>query len=127
MLQSIIATCHDDRTNCVSNSLVSIVFYILIVAWFGLIATFGFAAQERRKRWILFTLIFMEISVIFVAYINAKGHMKPFDPLNLLISTIDIILAGWIIYLCIRILKGGTGRVVSKQRPRRRRVNADNK
>lgn len=120
ILNSIITTCHTEKGDCVSNTMVSLVLYILIVAWFGLVAVFGFAAQEKRKRWIIGTVIVMELAIAFFAYINAKGHT---NPLGLVISVVDIILAIWIIYLALRLIRGGNKRVVRKQRTRQRKTN----
>ncbi len=119
-LNSIITTCvHQSTSNdCVSNMLVSIIFFILTTIWFALIWVLGYQAQERRSRRLAQLLIAMEAFIALIAFFNAKHHS---DLLSLFTSLLDLVLAVWIIVLAVRLMRAKGGRVVSRQRPRQRR------
>jgi len=117
-LDSIITTCHSDGTDCVSNMLVSIIFFLLTTAWFGAVWVIGYMAQERRSRHIARLLIMAELLVALIAFFNAKHHT---DILSLATSIIDLCLALWIVTLAWRLMRSGGGRVVHRGRSRRRR------
>ena len=118
-LNSIVTTCSADKSDCLSNALTSVILYVLIVGWFGAVAATGYALQEKRKTWIGVVLIFAEFFIGFFAYINARGHT---DPLSLVTSIVDIILAVWIAFLAFRVIRKRGGRVVTKHRVRNRPV-----
>lgn len=121
-LDSIIATCRHDSSSCVSNTLTSIIFYILIVAWFGIVCVLGYAAQERRSKRLAQLLILAEVMVAFVAFFNVRLNLRYHNGfLSLFTSITDLILAIWIITLAYRLIRAGGGRVVAKQRGRKRR------
>ncbi len=111
-LISIISTCQSDHSNCISNLIVSLIFFILTIIWFGFIWFLGFFAQEKRNIKLIIILIGCEFSNIVVAmYINFPG-----DP-NILdkgISAIDTILSLWVIFLAYRLFRAKGGRVVKK-------------
>lgn len=117
-LNSIVTTCHRDGTDCISNLIVSIIFFIITAVWFGFIWILGYTAQERRSRRLAQLLIAAEVAIAMVAYFNARHHT---DWLSLATSIIDLILAVWIITLAWRLMRSGGARIVSKQRPRQRR------
>jgi len=120
-LNSIITACrHGDE--CVSNVLTSIIFYILVVIWFGAIWMLGYMAQDRRSRRLAQLLIAAELFIALIAVFNAKHHT---DILGLCTSIVDFALALWVVTLAFRLMRAGTGRVVKRtsdsQRPRQRR------
>jgi uncharacterized RDD family membrane protein YckC len=120
---SIIDTCTHTGGNCVPNMLTSIVFYILVVAWFGFIVGLGYNAQAKRSKRLCKLLIAAEFIVFIVAGYNIKlGITYHNGPLTLFTSLIDLIMSVWIISLARRLMKAGNTRVV------RRRVhsNVDN-
>jgi hypothetical protein len=114
---SVITTCRHDGGDCVSNLLVSIIFFILTAIWFGAVWLLGYLAQERRNRRLAQLLICAELLIALIAFFNAKHHT---DILSLLTSLADLALALWIITLAFRLMRSGGGRVVTKQRARRR-------
>lgn len=119
---SVIATCANDHSNCVSNLIVSIVFYILIVGWFATVSALGFAAQLRRSKRLAQLLICAEGLIALVALFNIKlnlahGH----DALTLITSITDLVLALWISLLAFRLMRAKGGRVVARSRVRQRR------
>ena len=122
-LNSIITTCKDSHSDCFANTFLSVVYFVLIVAWYGFLWILGFAAQDRRSRRLAWLLIGAEGLVLMISLFNARHHT---DILGLITSLIDAGFAAWVILLAWRLQKAGGGRVVSKQRPRqRRRPTAD--
>ncbi|HEX7632921.1 MAG TPA: hypothetical protein VF401_01195 [Candidatus Saccharimonadales bacterium] len=112
-LNSIVSTCHTDHGDCISNTIVSLIFFLLTCAWFAFIWVLGYTAQERRSKRIAQLLICAEGLIALVALFNAKHHT---DLLGLSTSVIDLVLAVWIITLAWRLMRSGGGRIVSKQR-----------
>ena len=117
-LNSVVTTCRHDGTDCVSNLIVSLIFFILTAGWFGAVWVLGYTAQERRSRRLAQLLIMAEALIALIAFFNAKHHT---DILSLATSLIDLALAIWIITLAFRLMRVGGGRVVAKQRGRRRK------
>lgn len=117
-LNSVVTTCRSETGDCMSNLLVSIIFFIITAVWFGLIWVLGWAAQNRRSKRLAQLLICAEVLIAMVAYFNAKNHP---DKLSLFTSVVDLALALWIIYLAFRLMRAGGGRIVARQRTRRRR------
>jgi hypothetical protein len=120
---SIIDTCvhssNSGGSSCAANALTSVVFYILIVAWFGLIALLGFAAQSKRSKRISKTLIAAELMVFVWAGYNIKLGIKYHNgALSLFTSLFDLVLSVWVISLAFRLMKAGDSRVVSHRRTR---------
>ncbi|HSX47667.1 MAG TPA: hypothetical protein VLF63_02735 [Patescibacteria group bacterium] len=119
---SIVSTCHHNSSDCVSNALTSVVYYLLVVGWFGFIAALGYLAQNRRSKKLARFLIIAEFLVFGVAGINIKlGISSHNGALSLFTSLIDSILAIWVITLAIKLKKAHGGRVVNRQRIRERR------
>lgn len=121
---SIISTCHTDSSNCVSNTISSLVFFLLTAMWFGYILILGYQAQKRRSRRLAFILIGSEFINLFVAgVINlprdtnwlAKGT-----------SLLDSLLSIWIIYLAFRLFIYGNKRVVRKTSSIRKELKKEN-
>lgn len=117
-LNSIVTTCHASGRDCISNTIVSLIFFIITTAWFAFIWILGYTAQERRSRRLAQALIAAEAMIALIAFFNARHHT---DWLSLSTSLIDLILAVWVITLAIRLMRSGGGRVVAKQHGRRRR------
>ena len=120
---SVITTCRSDGSNCVSNLIVSLIFFLLVTGWFAAVWLLGYMAQERRSRRLAQLLIIVEACVALVALFNAKHHT---DALSLATSLIDLALAIWVITLAYRLMRAGGGRVVvtrslTRQRHRQRR------
>jgi hypothetical protein len=114
---SVITTCRHDSSDCTSNLIVSIIFFILTAMWFGIVWIIGYGAQERRSKRLAQVLILAELIILVVAYFNAKHHT---DLLSLSTSLIDIVLSIWVITLAFRLMRSGGGRITAKQRSRER-------
>lgn len=107
-LNSIVTTCHSTGRDCISNLIVSLIFFIITVAWFAFIWVLGYTAQERRSKRLAQLLIAAEALIAMVAYFNARHHT---DALSLITSLVDLALAIWIIILAILLIRsiGQTG------------------
>jgi hypothetical protein len=119
---SIITTCHSHGSDCLSNTIVSLIFFLLAAAWFGFVWVLGYAAQERRSKRLSQLLIIVELMIGVVALFNAKHHT---DILSLLTSLTDLALVVWVISLAFRLMRADGGRITTKTRPRKRRRPAD--
>lgn len=119
---SVVTTCRHSGGDCVSNLIVSLIFFMLVTGWFAAVWLLGYMAQERRSRRLAQLLIVAEVLIALVASFNAKHHT---DALSLATSLIDLALAIWVITLAYRLMRAGGGRVVTRslnrQRPRQRR------
>jgi membrane-associated HD superfamily phosphohydrolase len=117
-VSSIIDTCHhNNNSDCVTNMLSSVVFYLLIVSWFGIIAAIGYRAQTNRSRRMAKILILSELVVFVVAAYNIKlGLAYHNNAISLFTSLIDTILAIWVITLAFRLTTAKGGRVVGRHR-----------
>ncbi|GAC1501138.1 MAG: hypothetical protein NVS1B10_05160 [Candidatus Saccharimonadales bacterium] len=116
-LNSIVTTCHRDGTNCVSNLLVSIIFFIFTAIWFGTIWLLGSSAQLTRNKRLAQILILAEAFIALIAFFNARHHT---DILSLVTSLIDVLLAVWIITLAYRLMKADGKRITKSNRTRKR-------
>lgn len=112
-LNSVVTTCHKSGSDCISNLIVSIIFFILTALWFGCVWLLGYTTQHKRSKRLAQLLICAEALIALVAFFNAHHHT---DILSLLTSLIDLLLAVWIITLAYRLMRAGGGRVVTKHR-----------
>jgi len=117
-VDSVVTTCRHDGSNCVSNLLVSLVFFILTALWFGLVWLLGYTAQERRSRRLAQLLIVSEAFIALIALFDTKHHT---DALGLGTSLLDLALCVWIIVLAFRLMLAGNKRITTKPRARRRK------
>jgi hypothetical protein len=114
---STVTNCKQD-SDCLGSLFINFIFYVVLVGWFAFLAVLGYAAQERRSRRLAQALIAAEGLVALVALFDAKHGG---DKLGMIVSIADFVLALWIIRLAFRLMSSGGGRVVVKQRARRRR------
>jgi hypothetical protein len=117
-LNSIVTTCHTHGSNCLTNSLSSIGYFLLIVIWFGLIWVLGYFTQKRRSRRLGLALVTAEFLILVVSISNARHHT---DVIGLVTSVADTGFAIWVIALAVRLMRARGGRIVSSERARRRR------
>lgn len=124
-LDSVVQTCRHDGSNCLENVFTSFVFYILIVAWFGIVCVIGYAAEQKRSRRLAQILICAEVLIALVAFFNIRLNLRYHNGfLGLFTSLADLILAIWVIMLAWRLMKAGSGRVVTRGKRRARRRGA---
>ncbi len=112
-LNSVVTTCRNDHGDCVSNLIVSLIFFLLTAGWFAFVWLVGFTAQERRSRRMAQLLIAVELLIALVALFNARHHT---DILGLGTSIIDFGFAAWVISLAWRLMQSDGGRVVARKR-----------
>jgi hypothetical protein len=113
---SVVSTCSSSKTQCVTNMLSSVVFYILIVLWFGFIMLLAIKAQQKRTKRFSQLLILSELGVFAVAGYNIKAGMDyHYGALDLFTSFIDLVFSVWVISLSYRLIRSGGGRVVTKR------------
>jgi hypothetical protein len=117
-INSVVTECSKHDGDCLSNTIVSLVFFLLTAAWFAFIWVLGYTAEERRSKGLLRLLIAAEGMTALVALFNAQHHE---NTVGLITSLLDLVLALWVILLAIRLLFAKGGRVVTKQRTRARR------
>jgi uncharacterized membrane protein len=113
-LNSVVSTCRHDGTDCVSNTLVSLIFFILTALWFGAVWLLAYTAQHRRSRRLAQLLIVAELLIALIALFNAKHNT---DALSLATSLIDLALAIWIITLAFRLMRSKGKRITKRRRP----------
>lgn len=115
---SSVQQCTGYSNDCVSNIILSLLFWMLVTLWFGFLLVMGAAAQERRSRRVARILIAAEGLVALVALFDA--HHYP-NILGLVTSLVDAALAIWVITLAFRLVRARGGRVrTTTSRPRRR-------
>lgn len=120
-LDSIVTTCRHSGGDCLGNVFSSVVFYILIVGWFGAVVVLGYLAQERRSRRLAQLLIATEALIGLVALFNTKLNLTYHNGLlSLATSLADLVLAIWVISLAFRLMRAGGKRIAPRQRPRKR-------
>ena len=116
-LDSIVTTCHHPGGDCVGNVFSSLIFYILLMGWFGGVAVLGYLAQERRSKRLAQLLIITEAMVSLIALFNIKLNLKYHNGfLGLGTSIIDVVLAIWIITLAYRLMRSGGKRIPARRR-----------
>ena len=115
-LNSVITTCRSSHPDCVSNTILSLIVFLLIAGWFAFVWIIGYLAQEKRSKKLALLLILIEAIIGLFALFNAKHHT---DILSLLTSLIDLGLAVWVILLAFRLVRADGGRVVTRSRRRR--------
>jgi len=117
-LNSIITSCYHGK-DCVTNAMVSFIFYILLVGWYAALWVIGYLAQEKRNKLLAQLLICAEGLVALLAVFNIKHHN---DLLGLFTSIVDLGFTIWIITLAFRLMRSDGKRVVRhrRNRPRQR-------
>jgi hypothetical protein len=119
-ITSIVSTCHHSGGDCVSNSIVSLIFFLLTAAWFAILWIIGFFAQERRTKPLAYLLIGGEGLTLLVTVFNVKHRT---DNLGLVTSLLDFMLSAWIIWLAFRLSRSKGGRITASSRARKRHVS----
>ena len=109
----IVKSCLEDASQCVGDSLVSLVFVVLMAVWLSVVSVIGYAAQDKRSRKIALLLIGCEFLILGVAAFNAQHGTILYEKLA---SIVDAAIAIWIMFLAYRLVRAGGGRIVAKQR-----------
>lgn len=118
-LQSTIAQCTTDSSDCVGDVITSMLYFMVITLWFTSLWILAAAAQDRRSRKLSALLIGAEGMVVLISLFNAQHHNHL---LGLITSLVDATLAAWVALLALRIFIAGGGRVTGSGRARQRRL-----
>jgi len=111
--------CTSQNSDCLGNILLSLLFFMVLTAWFAFLSVLGYAAQDRRSKRLAQLLIAAEAGVALIALFDAR-HYPSY--LGLITSLVDAGLAIWVGLLAFRLMRANGGRVVTN-RPRRRRAS----
>lgn len=104
-------------SQCITNTIGSIVIVIITAAWFGFVAILGYSAQDRRSQKLARILLLAEAAIILVALYDIKA---PPNLLGRITSIIDVFLAIWTIVTAIHLMRAKGGRLVAKNKTRKR-------
>ena len=117
-IDSIVSTCTHSGGQCVPNMLTSIIFYVLIIVWFGILMGLGFQAQTKRTKPTARLLILGELAVFAIAAFNLHLGLSNHtgQALSMFTSFFDLVFSVWVITLAIRLMRAGGGRVVNRRR-----------
>lgn len=108
-------------TDCITNLLTSIIFFMVAAISFGCIWLLGYAAQNRRSKRLARLLICVEGFIALLALFSIKLNSSSRSASGLVASFGVLVMTCWIISLAFRLMRAGGGRVVANQRVRRRR------
>ncbi len=103
---------------CGSDTLLAIIYFVLISLWFGFVAILGYAAQDKRSKRLSQILIITEGLIALIALFNFKHYA---DYFGLVISIVDVAFAIWVIVLAFRLMRSGGGRITTSPRARARK------
>lgn len=116
-LSSAVRQCMNNSGNCVSNIILSLLYFLLVSVWFGALWVTGLAAQDRRSKRICKLLISGEGLVFLVALFDLTHHNPSL--LGQITSFADGLTAFWVTMLAFRLLIAKGGRVRSRARVRK--------
>jgi hypothetical protein len=116
-LGSIITSCRGRSYDCVSNSISSITLSIVVIIAFSCVWLLGYYVQNRRSRRLALLLMFIEVGIFMVELLDAR-HFP--NILSLFTSLLDASLALLVIILALRLYTANGGRIVSRNRNKKR-------
>jgi hypothetical protein len=107
-LISSISSCTNHGTDCVSNTVTSLILIILTAGWYAFLAVLGYAAQDRRSRRLANVLLLAEGATILVALFDSLHFNNIF---GLITSLLDTILAALVIFATLGLRRAAKGHV----------------
>lgn len=108
--------CTTKNNDCVPNLVLSLLFFLVLTAWFAFLSVLGYAAQDRRSKRLAQLLLATEAAVALIALFDARHYP---NYLGLFTSLIDAALAAWVALLAFRLVRANGGRVVTRGRNRK--------
>lgn len=114
-----IQDCFIRDAGCVAPAFVSMVMIVFAGIWLMILSVIGYAAQERRNKRVAYTLMGLQAFTMLIALMLARLPGNWFAGVSAVIAAV---LAGWVIILAFRISRAKGGRIVQRQRPRRRLI-----
>ncbi|HVX57205.1 MAG TPA: hypothetical protein VHA37_05725 [Candidatus Saccharimonadales bacterium] len=120
-IASVVSTCRTDSSNCISNLITSIIFYIVVAVVFGGIWLIGLAAQNLRSKRLGWLVICIEglIGVIALFTVKLSLHHGHKNVLGTLASLSIAVVALWTVTLAWRITRFEGQRIRTGGRRRR--------
>lgn len=112
-LGSIVATCTNGSNECLSNTISSITLSIIVVFAFALVWILGYLVQNLRSHRLAIMLIVIELGILVIEIFDAHNSTSV---ISLITSTLDAVLAFWIITLAIRVYRAKGSRIVIKSK-----------
>jgi len=113
-LVSSVQQCTNNSGDCVSNIIVSMLYFMVLTIWIAAVWICASAAQTQRSRKLALTLMLAEFLIFAVATFDAKHNMHN-SVLGFITSIIDAVLAVWVFLLASRIFIHGAARVTRKR------------
>lgn len=98
---SVVTKCHTHQADCASNTMSSLLFFLLIAFWFSILAVLGYLVQVKRSRKLAVLLIGAESMTAIVALFNSRHEAHE---LSVITSLLDCLLALWVSLLGARIV-----------------------
>jgi hypothetical protein len=128
-IRGVIESCLKNGSECVSDSVISILYVIILAMWLGFVSVIGYAAEDRRSKRLAQLLLVLQVMILGPILMNIRGSHNLFDRFG---SLIDLAVCVWVIILAWRLMASNGGRIVNKsmvrsggpERPRRRPVAA---
>lgn len=115
---SIISSCQSNGSDCIINTITSIILFIFTTLWFAFILGAGYFAQKNRSTRFAAVLIASEVITVSVA--GRFDLPRQSDLLGKALSLIAIVLGLVIIYIALHVLLARGHRIV-KGSPRKRK------
>ncbi len=112
---SAIRQCVSGNGGCVSNIVLSVLYFMVITIWFGALWLAGYAAQDRRSKRICQLLIMAEGLVALIGLFEMTRTTTSL--LGKLIALIELVTAVWISWLAFKIMRAKGGRIRTRRHP----------
>lgn len=112
---SSIDQCTNNSGNCVSNIVLSLLYFMVLSVGFVALWLIGMAAQDKRSKRLAQLLILGEFVVAGISIFDLT-HQDP-SITGRISSFVDGVFSVWIIILAIRLLRAKGGRVRKYRKP----------
>jgi hypothetical protein len=121
--RGVIEACLKSGSDCVSDSVISLMYVIILGLWLGFVSVIGYAAEDRRSKRLAQLLLVLQVMILGPIMMNIRGSHNIFDRFG---SLIDLAVCVWVMLLAWRLMRANGGRIVklspavAATRPRRR-------
>lgn len=112
---AIISSCRDNGgADCISNTFVSLLFIILIVAVYAFLLGLGYVAQEKRSSRLALLLIGCQAFAALVFLFDARQAPGLIDKIT---NALSFAVAVWVGYVAFNLYRAKGARIVKRQHP----------
>lgn len=101
--------------DCVSNTFVSLLFVIMVVAVYGFLLGVGYVAQERRSSRLALLLMGTEAFAALIFLFDARQSPSLIDKIT---NTISLAIAIWVIFVAFNLYRAKGARIVRTRQPK---------